>query len=311
MARVVFLGTPVFGVPALEALCARHKVLAAVTQPDRRTGRGRRRVSISPVKERAESLGIPLLQPRRLGRDALAIETLRTYEADLFIIAAYGQILSQRVLDIPKHGTIGIHASLLPKYRGAAPIAAAILNGDRETGVTLMLTDAGMDSGPIIAQRGVAIADTDTAQTLSDRLATTGAGLLIETIPTWLAGDIAPLAQNQAEATTVRLISKQDGEIDWSRSATEIDRRIRAYSPWPGAFCDCQGKKLSILTAHPALDWSGPDQPGTVVQTEQGVGVATAQGLLILDEVQLAGKRPMDVRQFARGRRGFVDSLLA
>jgi len=311
MARVVFLGTPGFGVPVLEALHAHHEVLAAVTQPDRRTGRGRRKVSVSPVKERAEGLSIPLLQPRRLRRDAQAIETLRGYAPDLFVIAAYGQILPQSVLDIPKNGTIGVHASLLPAYRGAAPIAAAILNGDRETGVTLMLTDAGMDTGPIIAQRAIPIAARDTTATLSDKLAAVGAELLMETIPAWLAGDISPLPQDESKATTVRLMSKQDGEIDWTRDAAEIDRRIRAFTPWPGAYCHCQGKKLSILAAHPSPDWSGVDQPGSVVQTEQGIGVATPEGLLILDEVQLAGKRPMDVRQFARGKRDFVDSVLA
>lgn len=309
MARVVFFGTPRFGIPVLEALLEYHEVVGVVTQPDRVSGRGRRRHA-SPVKRVAQEHGLRILQPADLRRDREAVQALHEMHADVFVIAAYGQLLRPEVLEIPPHGCIGVHASLLPKYRGAAPVAAAILHGEEKTGVTLMLTDEGMDTGPIIAQRSIPIAPDDTRRTLTNKLSHLGAELLIETLPAWLAGEIEPREQDDDQATMAPLISKSDGSIDWTESAVQIDRQIRAFTPWPGSFCDCDGRNFKILCAHPLPDWRGEEEPGTVVEMEEGIGVVTGEGLLILEEVQLAGRRAMEVEQFCRGRRDFVESVL-
>ncbi len=311
MARVVFLGTPEFGVPALEALIAHHQVVAVVTQPDRPAGRGRSEVRVSPVKAAALAAGVMLIvQPTRLSRDVDAMQVLRELDADVFCLAAYGQILRREVLDIPPHGTVGVHASLLPKYRGAAPIAAAILNGEGETGITLMLTDKGMDTGAILAQRAIPIAPDDTTASLSDKLAHLGAELLIETLPAWLAGGIEPVPQNDAEATYAPPLDKSQGVIDWRQSAVQIDRQIRAFTPWPGSYCACEGRRLKILKAYPLPDWRGEGEPGDVVAIDGEIAVVTGQGALVLAEVQLAGRKAMSVQQFARGRQDFTDSTL-
>lgn len=309
VARVVFFGTPRFGIPVLEALVAHHEVVGVVTQPDRVSGRGRRRHA-PPVKRVAQEYDLQVLQPANLRRDEETVQALREMHADVFVIAAYGQILRPEVLEIPPHGCIGVHASLLPKYRGAAPVAAAILHGEEETGVTLMLTDEGMDTGPIIAQRSIPIAPDDTRETLSKKLANLGAELLIETLPAWLAGEIEPRPQDDDEATMAPLIDKSDGAIDWEESAVQIDCQIRAFTPWPGSFCTCDGRNFKILCAHPRPDWRGEEEPGTVVEVEEGIGVVTGEGLLILEEVQLAGRRAMEVEQFCRGKRDFVESVL-
>ncbi|MFP3895706.1 MAG: methionyl-tRNA formyltransferase [Anaerolineales bacterium] len=309
VAKVVFLGTPRFGVPVLEALVEYHEVVGVVTQPDRVSGRGRRRHA-PPIKRVAQAYNLQILQPADLRRDEETVQALREMRADVFVIAAYGQILRPEVLEIPPHGCIGVHASLLPKYRGAAPIAAAILHGEEETGVTLMLTDEGMDTGPIIAQRSIPIAPDDTRQALTNKLAHLGAELLIETLPAWLDGEIEPRPQDDDEATMAPLIDKSDGAIDWGETAAQIDRQIRAFTPWPGSFCTCEGRNFKIIRAHPLSDWHGEEEPGTVVEVEEGIGVVTGKGLLILEEVQLAGRRAMEMEQFCRGRRDFVESVL-
>lgn len=310
MAKVVFFGTPRFGVPVLEALARHHQVLGVITQPDRVAGRGRVQRFTPAVKQAAQKLGLTVLQPARLRRDAEVLEWLRQSGADLFVIAAFGQLLPPTVLVIPPYGCIGVHASLLPDLRGAAPIAAAILRGDQETGVSLMLTDAGMDTGPVIAQRRIGIAPEDTAESLGEKLAHLGADLLIETLPAWLAGEITPVPQDDSLATYAPLIKKSDGLIDWQLSAEEIDRRIRAFSPWPGAFTFYLGKHLRILRARPLPDAEYTEAPGTVVEGSQGIGVVTAKGLLLLEMVQLEGKRGIAACEFARGQRQFVGSVL-
>ena len=310
MARVVFLGTPFFGVPVLEALVRHHEVVAVVTQPDRPVGRGRRTLEAPEVKRAAERHGLRVLQPVNLRRDRATVQELRGVGADVFVLAAFGQILRQEVLDIPPHGCIGVHASLLPKWRGAAPIAAAILHGELETGITLMLTDAGMDTGAIIAQEALAIAPDDTTGTLTERLARLGARLLIDTLPAWLAGAITPRPQDDALATYAPMISRDDAHIDWRRSAREIDCLIRAYTPWPGAFTTLDGETLKVVRAHPTAGEGAPVLPGTVMEVGGGLGVQTGEGVIILDAVQLAGRRVMDAAAFARGRRGFVGSVL-
>ena len=311
MARIVLMATPQFGVPILEALMRLHQVIAVMTQPDRIAGRGRSRRRASPVKVAAESSGVAVLQPARLRRNKEILQALGELGADLFVVAAFGQIIPAEILAIPPHGCIGVHASLLPKLRGAAPIAAAILRGDKETGVTLMLTDAGIDTGPIIAQRSMSIAPTDTTETLSRKLSHLGAELLMETLPGWLARDIEPLPQDDTQATYAPMIAKSDGAIDWARAAVEIDRIIRAFTPWPGAYTTYRGKALKILKAHPLPSERGGKAPGTVVASDGEIAVVTGDGLLILQRVQLAGKKALDANAFARGQRGWVGSVLA
>jgi methionyl-tRNA formyltransferase len=310
MARVVFLGTPAFGVPVLEALVRHHEVVAVVTQPDRVAGRGRAQYQIPAVKQCAEAHGLRVLQPISLRRDKEVVAALRQAEADLFVIAAFGQILRPDVLGIPRHGCIGVHASLLPRLRGAAPIARAILQGEHETGITLMLTDAGMDTGASIAQRRLPIVLDDATETLSHKLAHLGAELLIETLPAWLAGQIVAQPQDDALATLAPPIDKAEGIIVWQRTAQEIDCQIRAFTPWPGAFSHLEGKTLKIVRAHPLLATDQTLPPGTVIESPEGIGVVTGQGILVLDVVQLEGKKALDAHQFARGQRRFVGSLL-
>ncbi len=310
MARIVFLGTPGYGVPALEALLAHHEVAAVVTQPDRLAGRGRRRLVKPPVKELAEARGVPVYQPRRLSRDTETLAALAAAEADAFVLAAYGQILRPNVLAIPPHGVIGLHASLLPRWRGAAPVAAAIRAGDAETGVSLMLTEEGLDTGPTLARRAIPIHDDDTTATLTDRLAALAAELLLEHLPAWLRGEIAPVPQDDARATYAPEVAKADGLIDWGASARSIDRHIRAMTPWPGAYTHWRGERIAILAGRPLPDASHEGPPGLIVQSGEGLAVVTGEGLLALERVQPAGKRPMDPHAFALGRPDCVGSVL-
>ncbi len=310
MARVVFLGTPEYAVPVLGALAEAHEVVLVVTQPDRSAGRGRRQIYVPAVKQVAEALGLRTVQSRSLRRDRQTLEALREARAEVFVLAAYGQILRPEVLAIPPRGCIGVHASLLPKLRGAAPIAAAILRGEEQTGVTLMLTDAGMDTGPIIAQRPLSIAPDDTTETLTDRLARLGAELLLETLPAWLAGEIVPRPQDEAAATYAPPLEKAQGLIDWRSSALQISRQVRACTPWPEAYTHYHEMPLKVLRARPIPLWSRESAPGTVVETHEALGVVTGEGLLVLELVQLAGKKPLEARQFARGQHGFVGSVL-
>ena len=310
MARVVFLGTPQYAVPALRALIEHNEVAAVVSQPDRRAGRGRRRLVASPVKELAREHGLAVLQPRRLSKDAETLRFLRDVAADVFVLAAYGQILSREVLAIPPQGCIGLHASLLPKLRGAAPIAAAILQGCRTTGVTLMLTDQGVDTGPIIAQESLPIAPDDTTPSLTEKLSHLGAWLLIGTLPAWLAGRIDVTPQDDARATYAPQLDKGQGEIDWRRSAAEIDRQIRALCPWPSTFTTYQGRRFKVLEAAPLPGQRDDVAPGTVIETGKDIAVATGDGLLTLTRVQPAGKRAMDAAAFARGRADLIGSRL-
>ncbi len=308
MARVVFLGTPEYGVPVLEALADHHEVVAVVTQPDRTGGRGRKVLS-PPVKVAAESKGIEVLQPRGMRRENQTVRRLRGLGADVFVLAAFGQILRRHVLEIPPHGVLGVHASLLPRWRGAAPVAAAILAGDETTGVTLMRTDEGMDTGEVIVQRELPIAPDDTTGALTDKLARLGAQLVIDTLPAWLAGEIAPQPQHEALATYAPPLEKEQGRVDWTQPAEVIARQVRAYNPWPVAHTTWEGRLFRILAAE-VLPEAPDASPGTVVETAGGVAVVTGRGLLALRVVQAAGKRAMDAEAFARGQRGFVGSLL-
>ena len=310
--RVVFMGTPEFAVPALEQLAqSEYEVVAVYTQPDRPEGRGRA-LAPPPVKKTALEHGLQVLQPVRL-RDRAEVERLAGLQPDVIVVAAYGQILSQGVLDIPRFGCLNIHPSLLPSYRGASPIPAAILAGDEDTGVTIMLMDAGMDTGPMVSQFVVGIEPEDTTASLTVRLARAGARLLEETLPLWLDGCLTPGPQDEDKATYTEPITKEDGLIDWGLSATEIWRRVRAFHPWPGCHSRWKGRLLRIDEAVP-LSPMGKVPPGKTVALAPGedavVGVGTGEGVLGLITVQLEGKRSMSAGEFLRGQRGFVGDTL-
>lgn len=312
--RVVFLGTPEFAVPTLAALIAAPNITVSlvVTQPDRPAGRGRQ-VAASAVKQVAMAHEIDVLQPERL-RGPEVLERLRDADADLFVIAAFGQILRQAVLDIPRHGCLNVHPSLLPRHRGPSPIATALLDGDAVTGVTIMLTDRGMDTGPILVQQQFPLDSEHTTASLTPYLADLGATLLVRTIPEWVAGNIVPQSQDDALATTTRTFVKDDGAIDWSRSAVALGRQVRAFNPWPRSYTFERGKRLLILGARAhvgsALDTASAP-PGTVVCVgADGPLVATGDGLLLLTEVQPEGRRALPGRDFARGNTALIGSKL-
>jgi len=308
MAHIVFMGTPEFAVPVLDALTqTTHKIVGVYTRPDRPAGRGNK-LHTSPIKQLAESHALPIFQPTSL-RKPEAIAELRDLAPDVIIVAAYGLILPADALTIPPRGCINTHASLLPKYRGAAPIPAAILNGDAETGITLMQMEAGLDTGTVLAQSKVAIADDDTTATLTTKLANIAAALMIENLPRILAGEIAPRPQDESRATMVKTIRKEEGLIDWRRSAIEISRGVRAFNPWPSAFTFWNGVQLKILNAHPS-DQTIVGEPGQIIAFGKEIGVATGNGLLVLCEVQLAGKRAMKIEEFVRGQKAFLESRL-
>ncbi|MBL7183319.1 MAG: methionyl-tRNA formyltransferase [Anaerolineae bacterium] len=309
MERLVFMGTPDFAVPVLKALIGQYEIVAVVTQPDRRAKRGRK-LEASPVKKVvALAHDLPVLQPPRLRQPDVVAE-LTALAPEAIVVAAYGQILPAQVLAIPSRGCLNVHASLLPRYRGAAPVAAAILAGEEETGVTVMLMDEGMDTGPILSQATCPVFPQDTRESLSARLAQLGADLMMDTLPRWLAAEIEPQPQDHSQATYCRIIAKEDGLIDWSHSAVEIWRRSRAYYPWPGAYTYWRGKLLKVLRADALPQWSGEGEPGRVMALDEGLAVATGEGALLLREVQLAGKRALSAQDFARGQRDFVGSVL-
>lgn len=309
--RVVFLGTPDFALPPLRALHAAPGIDVAlvVTQPDRPSGRGRR-LTPPPAKVFAEEHGIPVFQPDRL-RGPAALGRLREAAADLYVIAAYGQILRQAVLDIPPHGCLNVHPSLLPRHRGPAPIAAAILAGDAETGVTIMLTDRGMDTGPILAQRSVPLGRRETTASLTPALFDLGAELLLDTIPRWVRGEIEPRPQDERRATVSRLFTTADGLVDWRRPALDLERQIRALNPWPRAFTFAGARRLILLAAL-ALDGEpAADPPGTVRRAPDGqLQVATGAGHLLVTEVQPEGRRAVDAATYLRSHPDLIGTRL-
>ncbi len=304
------MGTPEFAVPSLAALlAASYEVAGVLTRADQPAGRGQQ-VEASPVKRLALQHGLAIQQPRTL-RTPEAQAELAALAPDVIVVAAYGLILPQAVLDLPRFGCVNVHGSLLPRHRGAAPIAAAILAGDTEAGISIMLMDAGVDTGPVLSTAALAIAAEDTTGTLTPRLAALGAGLLIETLPAYLRGDIQPRPQGDTGATYAPRISKEDGQIDWTEPAGLIARRVRAYQPWPSAYTAWNGQMLKVLRSRAAGEEPASAAPGTVIAGPRGAaGVVTGQGVLWLEEVQLAGKRALPVNAFAAGARGFIGSRL-
>ncbi|MDH5378628.1 MAG: methionyl-tRNA formyltransferase [Gammaproteobacteria bacterium] len=295
--RIVFAGTPEFARASLQSLVeSGYEVIAVYTQPDRPAGRGRK-LTASPVKEYALSKNIPVYQPVSLkGEDEQSV--LRELGCELMVVAAYGLILPQAVLDIPKYGCINVHASLLPRWRGAAPIHRAILAGDTETGITIMQMEAGLDTGPMWSKQTCPIRQDDSSETLHDKLAEMGGGLLCETIPVILRGESEPQSQDESQANYASKLLKEEGEIDWTQTATQIHRQIRAFRPWPVAQSHWNGKVIRIWNAEP-VDSDSDAAPGWVVsQSKSGILVQTGKGMLNISELQLAGKKPMSAKDF-------------
>jgi methionyl-tRNA formyltransferase len=296
--RIIYAGTPEFAVPPLAALIgAGHDLCAVYTQPDRPAGRGQR-LTASPVKQLAVAHGLAVRQPKTL-KDAEAQRELAALAADVMVVAAYGLILPQPVLDAPRQGCINIHASLLPRWRGAAPIHRAILAGDVETGITIMQMEAGLDTGPMLLKLRCAIEPTDTAASLHDRLSTSGAEAILAALARLEQGTLQPEAQDDGLATYAKKIEKAEAELDWSQPAVQLDRQVRAFNPWPVAQTRFDGQVLRVWRAQPLAEIVEA-RPGTVTRVGNvGVDVATGAGLLRLTEVQLSGKKPVDAAAFA------------
>jgi methionyl-tRNA formyltransferase len=311
MTRIVFMGTPEFAVPSLAALLnAGYDIAGVLTKEDQPAGRGQK-VAESPVKQLAVAGGLAIQQPATL-RTAEAQAALAALAPDVIVVAAYGLLLPQEVLDLPRFGCINVHGSVLPRWRGAAPIAAAILAGDVETGVSIMCMDAGLDTGPTLSAAYRPIAADDTTGTLTPKLAALGADLLVRTLPRWLAGALIPMPQPEEGATFAPRINKEEGVIHWAEPAALIERRVRAYQPWPAAYTRWNGQLLKLLRAKADTGAGGWGLGvGTVISERAGgAGVVTGQGVLWLEEVQLAGKRPMPIGAFLQGARGFVGNRL-
>ncbi len=297
--KLIFMGTPAFAVPSLEALReAGHEILGVVTQPDRRKGRGKKIVP-PPVKETAIALGLPVFQPANPNSREF-VGLLLELAPEVIVTTAYGHLLKKDILHLPPLGCLNVHASLLPKYRGAAPIAWAIMNGDPTTGVTVMQMDEGMDTGPILAAREEPILPDDTTETLGARLAETGAELLVESLEKWHTGQLTPIPQDPSGVTYAPPLKKSDGKIDWSRSAEEIERQVRAMIPWPGAFSSVNGRVLKIFKTE-VSDPKVPLAPGESLVTDVTWIVGTGRKALRLREVQLEGKKHLDMRTFLKG----------
>ncbi|MBI4283770.1 MAG: methionyl-tRNA formyltransferase [Chloroflexi bacterium] len=309
--RVVFMGTPEFAVPPLEHLMLnRYQVVAVYTQPDKTAGRGRALVA-SPVKKTALDWQLPVVQPVSF-KDAEAVGQLADFHPDVIVVAAFGQILPRSVLALPAHGCINLHPSLLPKFRGASPIASAILAGSEFTGVSVMMMERGLDSGPVLARAQVAISDRDTTGSLTARLSRLAAPLLLEVLPGWMRKELIPRPQDESEATYCRAITKEEGEIDWHLSAVDIWRRVRAFQPWPGCYTRWQGRQLKIIEAMPLAGEKAFEVGQVVALHREGAvfGVNTEDGILGILSVQMEGKRAMSAAEFLRGQRQFIGATL-
>ena len=294
------MGSPDFALPVLRELAAHYFIAGVVTQPDRPAGRGQELTS-PPVKKMAKSLGLPIMQPVKL-RVPEAWEQLVAWKPDLIVVAAFGQILRQNVLDLPQFGCINVHASLLPRWRGASPIQAAIAAGDSLTGVTIMKMDAGIDTGDILAQAEIQIQNEDTAPTLEERLSILGARLLVDVLPGYLSGDIQPQPQPAEGALYAPMLKKEDSVLDFQSPAKELERKIRANQPWPGASLSWEGGTLKVIRARVV---QGETKPGRRTTFHNFPAVGTVEGWLILEEVQPVGKKPMRGDQFLNGARSW------
>lgn len=299
--NIVFMGTPEIAAVVLKSIYdAGHNITMVVTQPDKPKGRGKE-MSMSAVKEYALSVGLPVYQPQKIKSEE-SVARLSETEADIFVVAAFGQILSKEILQMPKYGCINVHASLLPKYRGASPIQWAIMEGEKETGITIMQMDEGLDTGDILTSVKVPITDSDTGESLHDKLAQAGASLCTQTLTLIEEGTIKRIPQDSCgESSYAKLLSKQMGELDFSREATELERVIRAFTPWPGTYTFVDNKMLKVLSAQ-VIDTDSESNAGTVEGADaNGIRVACKKGVLVFKEVQLEGKKRMPVHDFLLG----------
>jgi methionyl-tRNA formyltransferase len=303
MPRIVFMGSPEFAVPILRKLADQYQVVGLVTQPDRPAGRGRFLKS-PPVKEQADELNLPILQPRKLS-ESEAMQQLHQWAPEIIVVAAFGQILRPDVLNMPQFGCINVHASLLPRWRGAAPIQAAILNGDEQTGITIMQMDAGVDTGPTLSQASIQMTGEETAGTLSTKLSEVGADLLINTLPLYLNGTLLPKPQDNSLATIAPMIKKNDAQLDFTQPAIDLERKVRAFNPWPGAYTFWNKQVLKVHRAHVVQT---PLKPiGNRIVYQEFPAITTSKGILIIDMLQPAGKNILDGKTFLRGARSWED----
>lgn len=301
--KIVFMGTPDFAVGALDALCrAGHEIVAVVTQPDKPKGRSDR-LSCSPVKEYALEKGIPVLQPVRIKRKE-AVEELRGYPAEVFVVAAFGQILSKEILDLPKYGCLNIHASLLPKYRGSSPIQWAVINGEEKSGVTIQQMNEGIDTGDILYQKELVLARTETGESLFAKLEKLGAEAIVETLSLLEKGALKAVPQEEAEATYTVMLDKKMGQLDFEKSAIELERLVRGLNPWPSAYTYFQGKQLKIWEAEAASAEQAGAVPGQITQVEKDrFAVCCGQGSLWICALQLEGKKRLPAHDFLLGNK--------
>lgn len=298
--KIIFMGTPDFSVGTLEALIgAGHEVVLAVTQPDKPKGRGKA-MQFPPVKEAALAHGIEVFQPPRV-REPECIEYLRKYNADIIVVVAFGQILPKAILEMPQYGCVNVHASLLPKYRGAAPIQWAVIDGQKVSGVTTMRMDEGLDTGDVIMKEEVVLSEKETGGSLFERLSVVGAGLCVKTLAAIENGTAVYTPQDHAQATKVGMINKKFGLVDWNKSAVELENLIRGLNPWPSAYTRMNGKTLKIWDAD-VLEKNTKAEPGTIIKvTKDAICVQTGEGILVLNEIQLEGKKRMQCDAFLRG----------
>jgi methionyl-tRNA formyltransferase len=306
--KIVYMGTPQFAVPPLRALSkAGHEIAGIVTRTDKPAGRGRT-LALPPVKSAALELALPVLQPKRV-REPGFVQALADLEPEVIVVAAYGQILPREILTLPRFGCINIHASLLPRYRGAAPINWAIIRGDRETGITIMQMDEGMDTGEIVAQERISIEPSDTAGSLTDKLSLLGSRMIVEALSRIASGTSSPVPQDHSEATMAPLLTKKDGLIDWTLTAEEIGNRVRGLFPWPGAYSFLEGKMVKVLEAATA---TGSAAPG-LIMTPGGdeLAAGTGAGLLKVRRLQPEGKKPMTAAEFLRGHRNVIGKIFS
>jgi len=299
--KIVFMGTPDFAAIALKALIAQHEIRAVITQPDKPVGRGKKLKS-PPVKEVAIERDIPIYQPKRIKAKDF-VKNLAEIPADIFVVAAYGQLLSKEILELPKFGAVNIHASLLPKYRGAAPIQRAIIEGETETGITIMQMEEGLDSGPMILKVPTVIEKDETGESLHNKLAELGGSAILEALALIESGKVQPQVQDNTKSTYAAMLKKETGLIDWNKTANEIDRLVRGLYPWPGAYSSLSGFGSVKIIKSAVVSYNSNDEPGTVIDIDKkkGLIVACGSSALLVEKIQVSGKKAMDVPVFLLG----------
>lgn len=302
--KIIFAGTPDFAIPIVKLLAVNYQLLAILTQPDKKIGR-KQNLAYSPIKQFAIKHNIPTLQSESLKTKEI-FDKIKSLKPDIIIVAAYGKIIPKNILDVPKYGCLNIHASLLPKYRGASPIQYAILNGDKETGVTIIKMNEKMDEGDIIARAKEKIYNDDTSQALHNRLSKLGASLLIKILPDYINKKIKPVPQNHKSATYTKIIKKADGQIDWLQNAQKIENQIRAFNPWPGAFTYIENKRVKIIQAK-AINESISFNPSVLFKINGNLAIACLKSYLIINTLQLEGKKPVSSHQFLLGHPNIIN----